>query len=345
MNRILKHILLCIVLLASLPGCKRIPLHERSTKVELILDVNLGLTHGINWSYETELSPDQKEKIDGCHPEYHEVLLYDTQTHALLTSQIVGPTGGELHVPVGDYHMVVYSFGTESTQVKDMHHRLEAEAFTSDITKSMADKFKAVQANASPDSRSEAKGYEDDPIVYEPDHLYVANEFDVTIPAFMGKEETVTLHATSNSVVEVYTLEVLNIKGAENIEKVEAFVTGQVKSNYFGTPVRNEDPATLYVTLNVDVPNSRLYTIFGTFGKLPGEEGKIYLDVTVTDSGGGQYRYVYDVTDQFDDPENTDHSLVVDGGEVDIPDAIGGGGGFAPIVDEWENEEVDVPLG
>ena len=51
------------------------------------------------------------------------------------------------------------------------------------------------------------------------------------------------------------------------------------------------------------------------------------------------------MTEQFDDPENTDHKLVVDGGDVDIPEASQGGGGFQPSVDEWEREEIDVPLG
>lgn len=344
MRRFVTYLVLVVPLLISSAGCKRIPLHERSTRIDLLIDVSLGLDHDINLSYETDLDPEQQEKVDGCHPEYHEVLLYDPFTHELVTSQIVGARGGQLYMPVGDYHMVIYSFGTESTQVRDIDNRLESEAFTSDITKSMADKLKAVQQNASPESKATSKGYEDDPIIHEPDHLYVANEFDVTIPAFTGKDETVTINAQSSSIVEIYSLEVLNVKGTENIEKIDAFVTGQVKSHYFGTPACSDDPATVYVTLNADVQNKRLYTIFGTFGKLHGEENKIYLDITVTDSGGGQYRYVYDVTEQFDNPENTDHVLVIDGEEIDIPKAESGGGGFNPSVDEWEREDINVPL-
>ena len=344
MRNVLRHITALLIFSVVLFGCQRIPLHERSTRVDLLIDVELGLDHDINLTYDTDLDDEQQEKIDGCQPEYHEVLLYDIRTHELVASQIVGAKGGELHMPVGDYNMVIYSFGTESTQVKDLHHRLQSEAFTSDITKSMADKFMAVQQNAAPDSKTMTKGYEDDPIIHEPDHLYVANKFEVNIPAFTGKDASVTINAKSRSIIDVYSLEVLNVKGTENIEKIEAFITAQIKSNYFGTPVRNSDPATLYITLNADVRNSRLYTIFGTFGKLPGAENKIYLDITVTDSGGGQYRYVYDVTDQFDDPENEDKKLIIDGGEIDIPKAEVGGGGFAPSVDEWEREDIDVPL-
>ena len=344
MRRFVSYLVLSVVLLISSAGCKRIPLHEKSTKIDLVIDVELGLDHDINLSYETDLDPEQQKKIDGCHPEYHEVLLYDPLTHELVTSQIVGAKGGQLYMPVGNYHMVIYGFGTESTQVRELDNRLESEAFTSDITKTMADKLQAIQQNASPESKTISRGYEDDPIIHEPDHLYVANEFDVTIPAFTGIDEAVTINARSSSIVNVYSLEVINAKGTENIAKTEAFITGQVRSHYFGTPACSEEPATMYITLNADVSNKRLYTVFGTFGKLPGEENKIYLDITVTDSGGGQYRYVYDVTGQFDDSGNTDNKLVIDGGDIDIPKAEYGGGGFNPSVDDWEREEIGVPL-
>ena len=345
MRSVIRYSLFVVMLLVSTIACKRIPLHERSTRVILDISVEMGLDHEIQMSYPTVMRDEFVEKIDGKMPKYHEVLFYDIETHELVVSHIVGSTGGVISVPSGDYHMVIYSFGTESTQIKSLNYRLETEAYTSDLTKTMASKLKGFSQCNNLDSKSEFKGYDDDPIITEPDHLYVANMADVTIPAFTGREETVTIHADSKSIMEVYSLEVMNIKGAENIEKVDAFVTGQVKSNYFGRMERNENPATLYVTLDTDVLNNRLYTVFCTFGKLPGEENKIYLDITVTNSDGGQYRYIYDVTDQFDDPGNTEHKLIIDGGDIDIPDAESGGSGLKPSVDEWEKEEVDVPLG
>ena len=272
MRRWIRHMLLFVLALAFVCGCKRIPLHERSTRVELKLNLKLDVDLELDLSYDTQLDEDFAMKLDGKEPEYMEVLFYDRYTHQLLLTQIVGPYGGVLDVPAGDYHMVAYNFGTESTQVEDLHHRLDAEAFTSDITKIMSSKFNAIQTNAPAESKSDVKGYETDPIIHEPDHLYVANKMDVTIPAFEGKEETVTIYADASTILEVYSLEVLNIKGAENIEKVDAFITGQIKSNYFGKQERNTNPATLYVTLKTDVPNNRLYTVFETFGKLPGED-------------------------------------------------------------------------
>ena len=97
--------------------------------------------------------------------------------------------------------------------------------------------------------------------------------------------------------------------------------------------------------MRIDVKNQRLYSIFGTFGKQPGEDNHIYLDITVTDSGGGQYRYIFDVTDQFDDLGNTNNKLIIDATDIiDVPEAKYGGGGLAPSVDPWEDEIIDIPL-
>ena len=341
MRMSVKHMLI-LLLLAVFAGCQRIPLYERTTAVDLNLALNLRLEYELDFALETELDPELSLKVNGKEPDYFQALFYDKKTDELVKSQIVGREGGMINVPSGEYHLVVYNFGTESTQIGSLHHREEAEAYTSDITKSMSDRFKAIQSSAIK-LKSPSRGYDDDPIIHEPDHLYVANEPDIVIPAFTGKEETITIYASARSVIDLYSLEVLNIKGTENINKVDAFITGQVKSNYFGKAERSYESANLYTEMQTDRTSGCIYTVFGTFGKQPGEENLVYLDIT--DNGGGKYRYIFDVTDQFDDPNNTGHRLIVDGSIIDIPKPEHGGGGLAPSVDKWENENIDVPLG
>lgn len=343
---LVKYALAVLVLAAfAFAGCQRIPLYERTANVRLFLNLEMNIDHVPQMTYPTEFDEDYSVKIFGKMPQYVEALFYDAETHRLVTSQILPAEGGFVNVPVGEYSMVVYSFGTESTQVEGTGHMYEIEAFTTDVTKQMASKLSWVSANAD-STKSETRGYEDDCIIYEPDHLYVANKDIITVPSFEDKAEIVSIHAEASTIVEVYSLEVLGVKGTENIQSVEAFITGQIKSNYFGKQERNDTPATIYTDMRVDVQNERLYSIFGTFGKQPGHENKIYLDITVTDSDGGQYRYIFDVTEQFDDPENINNTLIIDATEIiDIPDAAHGGGGLAPSVDPWENENIDIPLG
>lgn len=358
MRRIIARYALTLLAVAvAAAGCRRIPLYDLSTEIRIVIDHQLGIDHEIKLSADTDLPKDYQDKITGKMPQYVNVLFYNPDTHKLVTSQILGAEGGLVSIPAGEYDIVVYNFGTESTQTRTSDHRMKAEAHTSDITNTMYEKMNAIQTNgrkenkaasktdSKTDSKTYSKGYGDDPVIHEPDHLYVANETGIEIPAFIEQKEDVTIYMTSSTILDTYSLEVLNIKGAENIEKVEAFITGQIKSNWFGRPERNTKAATIYTDMRTDVPGKRLYTIFNTFGKLPGEQNEVYLDITVTDSGGGQYRYIYDITDQFDDPDNTTHTLVVEGNEIDIPEAALGGGGFAPSVDEWEDEIIGVPLG
>ena len=346
MRRFLTLILSAFILISLAGGCQRIPLYERITKVDLRLNLKMEIDTDIEMSVATDLEAQYGHIIHGKMPEYVEALFYDVNTYQLVMATILPAEGGIVEVPAGrDYDIVVYSFGTESTQVGHLGHRLDAEAYTSDITKQMASKLLGAAVDGGSGTKAEPKGYEDDPIIHEPDHLYVANKPGIEIPAFTGKEESVTIHAEASTILDVYSMEVLGIKGAENIEKVDAFITGQIRSNYFGQQLRNVNPATLYVNMQPDTENQRLYTVFGTFGKLAGATNNVYLDITVTDSDGGQYRYIYDVTDQFDDPDNHHNKLIIDGSNIDIPKASQGGGGLDPSVEDWKEEIYDIPLG
>lgn len=339
------QVLMAFVAMTYVVSCQRIPLYERYTNVKLELEVLLDMENEVSPSVPTELDDEYLRKVNGEMPEYVEALFYDPNTHQLVKSQILDAKGGFLDLPSGDYDMVVYSFGTESTQIGSHNHRLEAEAFTSDISEQMASKM-AWYKSVHDFTKVDTKGYEDDPIIHEPDHLYVGRKYGINIPAFTTRNETVTIKATARTIIDVYCLEVLGVKGTENIDIVEAFITGQIKSNYFGRGERSSDPATIYTDMRIDHQNRRLYSVFETFGKLPGETNNIYLDITVKDSDGGQYRYIFDVTDQFDDPDNVNHRLIIDATEIiDIPDSKNAGGGLSPSVDEWQDEIIDVPLG
>lgn len=343
---IIRSIAAGIMVALSAWGCQRIELYELSTEVELELNLNLDIALDLNMAVETDVESEFPHIFRTAMPEYMEALFYNAQTNKLENSFIIGAEGGKVSVSPGDYNIVIYNIDTESTQVEGTVDQKDINAFTTDITKSMQGLFKAAVSNSKGTStKGETKGYEDDPIIYEPDHLFVANEQSINVPSFEDRDKSITIHATASTILDIYSLEIIGVKGTENIEKVEAFITGQIKSNYIGVEKRSEDPATLYVeSMKVDKTNNRLYTVFGTFGKLPGADNHIYLDITVTNTGGGQYRYVYDVTDQFEDHEDLNNRLVIYD-EIEIPEGGTGGGGLAPEIDDWDEETVEVPLG
>ena len=66
----------------------------------------------------------------------------------------------------------------------------------------------------------------------------------------------------------------------------------------------------------------------------------VYINVLVTDMKGSRYQWIYDVTDQFDNPDNVTHEIIIEDPIV-IPE---GGDGFTHDVNQWDGEVIYVPL-
>lgn len=305
--------------------------HGEKTNMILRLDLQLDLDIDVIVTEESHT----KIKL----PSHMVVCFYDTLTGALKEMEIVGTYGGPLHVNPGVYNMIVYSFDTEWTQVQGDGNINTLEAFTSDITELKAAQFALFK---SPKEENEVDSVDTDapgPIIYTPDHLLVTHK-QIEIPPYSIEDQVITIEAKAKTIAQTYNFEVTNVEGIEYISKVDAFVTNQARSSFFGRGEVNDEPATLYFEMEVDKDSLTLKTSFNTFGKLPGES-KSYLNLLVTDSEGKAYTIVTDITDQFNNPE---HTIVVQD-TIIVPPPTESGGGIAPTVDPWEEENHDVQIG
>ena len=297
--------------------------HGENYNLSLQLELKLELDVDVEVSVETHT------KIE--KPDYMKVMFYSPQIGTLSDTEIVGADGGHIYQAPGTYNMLVYSFGTEWTQIRGEGNINTLEAFTSDIT---ATKSRALRSFTRAEDEEEPQG----PIIYTPDHLLVAHE-RVEIPPFSEEERVITLTANAKTVVETYGFQLTNISGIEYISSVEAFVTNQSRSTFFGRGEKSTEPATIYFPIKVNPSEGYIHTSFNTFGKLPGES-RSYLHILITNTSGEEVHVSVDITDQF---EKEDHEIIIDE-EIDIPTPEGGGG-IAPTVDPWEEENHDVPIG
>ena len=297
--------------------------HGENYNLSLLLKLKLELDVNVEVSVETHT------KIE--KPEYMKVMFYNPQKGNLSDSEIVGVDGGNIYEAPGSYNMVVYSFGTEWTQIRGEGNVNTLEAYTSDITATKSGILRSF---------TRAEGAEPQgPIIYTPDHLLVAHE-NVVIPPFSEEERVITITTNAKTVVETYSFQIINIKGIENISSVEAFVTNQARSTFFGRGEKSTEPATIYFPIEVNPSEGYIHTSFNTFGKLPGES-RSYLHIMIKNGSGEEYKVSVDITDQF---EKEDHKIIIDE-EIDIPAPEGGGAGIAPTVEKWEEEIHDVPIG
>ena len=320
---------LAVLTLLMMTGCELRELcydhsHSDEGNVMLVLDLQLDLDLDFPVSIEdhTAIIP----------PEYMEVCFYDPQDGHLVKTEYVGTYGGPISVTPGTYDLVVYAFGTEWTQVRGESNISTLEAFTSDITLQKQTLLAAITR------ADEAEAPTGAPIIYTPAHLLVAKE-RVVIPKASEETKVVTIKAARATIVETYSFSITHVQGLEYIQSVDAFVTNQARSNYFGRGEVNRQAATINFPVEVVTAEGVLHTTFNTFGKLPGESHS-YLHVVLVNTGGEVVTVSVDITDQF---EKTDHEIVIDV-PVIIPTPESGAG-IDPTVDPWNEENNDVNIG
>ena len=116
--RRLKFIIPLLMMILCMVSCERRPFSSYSSKVILNLEIDTDILH-----HEVKTLPTDMV-----------VHLYDPETGKLVYTDYVGPKGGEIHPLPGEYDMVVYNFGTESTIVQNDKHFHEIEAYTNEVS-------------------------------------------------------------------------------------------------------------------------------------------------------------------------------------------------------------------
>lgn len=326
-GKIMMILLLAAALLAG--SCQRRDFVERTTGVNLILKIN------------TQIVNHNEHPL----PETMRVDLYNMKTGKIAYTDYVSPTGGYIHPVPGDYDLVLYNIGTESTQVRNEHDFNQIEAFTSEVSaflKGQLAQFLASVAKSKAE-RAQTKAPVEETIVYEPDHLFVGMAHGVNIPVrYEGEEDLeVVIEVDAHTVVETWRVSVTNVIGLEYVRDVVALMSGQVESHFIGKEEKSDKSVSVFFEMYKDMENNALVGRFNTFGKQPSEISSLDFDINVTDTGGEEHHFHFDVDSQFmDNPDN--HIQVEE--QIEVKEPKPGGGGFDPSVEDWENVNTDIIL-
>ena len=325
--------MLAAVVMSSL-SCQRRDFAEKVTEVNLVLNVK---THVDNAG---EVPVPETMRVD----------LYDIQTGKLIYTDYVGAEGGYIHPAPGTYDMIIYNIGTEAVQIRNESDINEIEAYTSEVSaylkgqlaKFFANIAKIKEERQARESQQRSKSPADEKVIYEPDHLFVGRADAVVIPViYEGEEREVLIEIDAHPEVETWKVTVSNVKGLEYVQNVVAVMSGQAESHFIGRGEDSGESVSVYFEKKKDMENKVLTGTFNTFGKHPTEKGILSLDINVTDTGGNDHHFHFDVDSQFQD--NPDNHIVIDD-PIEIEEPKAAGGGFAPSVDDWEDVTTDIEL-
>jgi len=243
-------------------------------------------------------------------PDFVTAIFYDHKTGEKAFQEYINATGGYLYgVTPGTYDVLLYSLGTTYTHVDSLGRIDQAYAYTNQIS----------------------EGYE---LKYEPDHLLVGTIYNQQIPALIEKDSTFYIKANMETLLDTWKLEVHKIKGLKNATSIGIMIDGLVDSKKLATGLISDREMKMYFAGVIDNEYKLIETPFCIFGKLPGTVSKLQLQISVIGDDGASYKLNTDITDQFNDPTNTQHIIKVD---FDIEIKAKEGGGFQPVVDQWTN--------
>lgn len=320
-------VMLAAVVMSAL-SCQRRDFAEKVTEVNLSLNVK---THVANAG---EVPAPETMRVD----------LYDVKTGKLKYTDYIEAEGGYIHPAPGTYDMVVYNIGTEAVQIRNESDINEIEAYTSEVSAFLKGQLAQFFADIAKikESQERSKSPADEKVIYEPDHLFVGKADEVEIPViYEGEEREVVIEVDAHPEVETWKVTVANVKGLEYVQNVVAVISGQAESHFIGRGEDSGESVSIYFEKKKDMENKVLTGTFNTFGKHPTEKGILSLDINVTDTGGSDHHFHFDVDSQFQD--NPDSHIVIDD-PIEIEEPKVAGGGFAPSVDDWEDVNTDIDL-
>ena len=330
MQRI-KNILIALLAMLTLASCHRINLYEPDGGLYIDFEIDFTLHVDLAGDVDLEANPAMKEKALGKMPDLIHVLFYDPQTHAQVYEDYLPPKGGFVRIDPGYYDVIAYGLGTEVTKVsEDLHNRGLGKAYTS-VKQSSSDLTKAETPSGS--------------VIEEPDQLYSGSVENMEVPVHDRDQQIIHLHMNLEPLVESWTFIAYNISGLQWVKSLTVRMTAQAPDRYLWDGHRTVRPVNIEFPAIVNPETYSIKTVFNTFGKLPEFEGDAVLEVEVG-TASGRYRWQYDVTDQWDNPDNTQHLIIVTE-HIDIPDPGQGGdgnAGFGPSVNPWQGEVIDIPI-
>lgn len=238
---------------------------------------------------------------------------------------------GDVAIAPGDYKMLIYDFGTETTIVSNYHDFYGASATTEPVSSSLRSRFAA---------KTDAGNYE---IYNEPDHLVVASSEDENVP---WHDDIYTIYADAQSVVESWYLQI-KVDGAQYISGAQAILSGMVSSNRIATNTRVTDPeAAVWFQLQKSEDNGEpvICAIFNTFGRINDSTNNLAITFDIKTVDGKSLQKTFDISNLFLKENAVKHHWLLLEEKIKIDPPTDKGGGFDPAVDDWDNENTDIDI-
>lgn len=270
-------------------------------------------------------------------PESMSLYLFPTGGGKALRYEFTDCRGGTIRVPVGSYEALCLNSDTENIDYRNTGQRTSFEVTTRTTPLLGSLSGLGVRSESAP----RPEGTESERVVLSPDMLW-SDRAEKVVLAQSSAPQTITLYPQQS--VSSYTVEIRNAENLKYVSGLSGSLSSMAESLYpgVGCDATCETGATIPFETVMTADKTAVTGSLLAFG-CPSTRKSHTLTVYAVLSDESKWYYTYDVTDQIHSaPDQRNVHIVLDG--LPLPKPIVNGGGFQPDVDEWQSEEIEIPM-
>lgn len=285
---------------------------------------------------------------EAAAPYHFGVLLYDDESGNLSYEDFCEAQGGLVPGQAGLFTAVVYDLDNsvlcfdgkaslESFRVYSEEEGMDIKNGFSTCQQALSTKvaedgfrFTSVKGNV---------GFEEGPVIQEPDNLFAGVKSHVNIPAFSQNREDFSFQVPTRFALQQGRIRLQGIQNTQYINSVRVYLTNVARGRYVGIDQPEETPAILSFPLT-QIGEDFIEGTFNHFGLLSDPEKPNTAYIIITDLSGGKYLYATDVSSSL--RQGADLSVQWD---YEMPSPETGSAGITPVINEWGTVWYDVSIG
>lgn len=331
--RITGLLLVSVIIILSLSSCRRRPLNIMTNAVVVKLNNDYA-------------EPYAKTKNT---PYTYKVIFYDQETKEYVYEDFCGEQGGPVKGIPGRYTVYVHGLDNTTTLYRDIENMNSYRAYTEEEDIRIKTLFTKCQTALTTKAKMDgitllstkgSAGFEGDVIIKEPNAVFAGMNEDHTVPYLSVTDPDHIIPVDTEFAISQGTFTIYGITNTEYISGVRVFITNLARSKLIAIKEPEYVPVTECIPLRT-INEEKIYGVFNYFGKLEGYGNTAYI--IITDTSGGNYLFVSDISKQIQEQE--DNAQIVVTLDYEIPSPEQGGGGFQPDVQQWDLVWYSVPIG
>lgn len=285
---------------------------------------------------------------EAAAPYHFGVLLYDDASGELSYEDFCETRGGQIPGHAGLFTAVVYDLDNSALRFDGKASLESIRAYSEEEAMAIKNGFfscqEALSARVYEDgfrliSVKGNVGFEEGPVIQEPDNLFTGVKSHLNIPAFSWDKEDYSFRVSTRFALQQGRIRLRGIRNTQYIYAVRAYLTNVARGRYVSIDKPEERPAVLSFSLS-SIGEELIEGTFNYFGLLSDTSTPNTVYIIITDLSGGRYLYVTDVSSSL--RQGADLSVQWD---YELPSPDTGSAGFSPVLNEWGDVWYDVPIG